>query len=1305
VGRRPSTLPLEAEEQARRLLQSPRRADPADLLRAIHAVNPSDRGLDRASTERLYLLKSRLQSRLLREFREHVEVRPDDAGRPGVVSLWHRTLRRDAAHAVPADLEPDVRDWVMEALESATPVPPAARDRRDPRRADAAQVAAAEAGAGSEDVLVRAAASRAAYDFEAARALMEGAVAQRRDRDSAQALLELLVDCLGLDGDALDAYGRLPERLASEPALRALAALAAARSGRGAEARRLLAAARGERAAQGWRALARAALASGDLDEAGRCAGRARDTWAAPDADQVALEAEVAARRERAVSEGDAELGRRCESLSDSDAEHLAKEHLRSHADCGAARSILAGIARRRRDAEVSGALHAAAEAEALGDPERALLRLRAAAAALAGPVPGDIAQHIETLEDSVIRQRDARALEGLRSVAAGRDPEATLRRWLSLEGAARRGGEGLIDPRLRAHATALEERNRGADVCELASAAVAWERTELAVATGQEPREPPGTALRLLRRVPSWARAEEAAQAIRAEHARAAGLRAVEHAVAAAEAALDAGDVAESQRQLDRAAATPVALPGLAGRIETLRRRIEAASELAGARAAEGAARAAMESSTGRAAAFAAARYQAAARRLLSLSPADEATLRARLAAADARLDLSAGPLRWDCFPECDSNDPAVRPAPRDFDGSTAPGSSTTWAVTGSGTLVHITLRSDWMLVHHVEPRSGSVVAARIFELPERLGGDGAAAGDRDRILLIYPSGTCAEYDIAGLRLLRIHQLAPFLPAGPGDLHMRLAGGRFLWIYRDLEGQPSTAQIVDLDGPRRVGTRGGLRAVVAHRFGEQGDLAVRLWEGGCAILRADGSSGSAPAHRVWDLALGAAPGPGGRGYVIILDGQSMPEERRRDFGFAEDVCLAVVTLREDGRLGRPLPMSWKGDHEGLQVGPATEDGVYVFDVDRGEESTLRAFEERDGRLLPVWAIPYGVGRPFAHDGYDRRSVMISVRPDGLDFAELGRRAPALPLVWTRDERLVPELRVPFFASCAPKLRGEPPGGDPALRRLSPARAPDVVENIWRTEGHDLHGCVPFCFQFWRVGHEAAAMQLATLLHERHPRHAGVARFIAQAAAQRGDWDAVLRALPDDDIGQTEGGFVRHTAHLRAVALLRAGRFDSARTLLDRALAEPGDGCPLAPLLEMALPFDELYLGGVQGAQPSGVALIRVAIHEHDAALERGEPERARSAVDCPPVWRGLELQSHARLVTRMLEGGDPQRGSWAEQRAAMASATLSAILRDPDGAKSMPLREGGWTGEACERAVAAAEAFLRRLGANVAAE
>ena len=249
--RRPAPREPRALVHARDLLEGRLPAGAAELLEAIHEVNPTGRALEPADERRRYDLKPRLQSLLIGKFHDELVI---TAEAPGVVAVDHRYLGRDACHARIDELDDEARARVRWALDTA-----------EDAGAGEAQVGARVEPAAVADVLAEGRAALAAFDYDAARDCFEqAALGADGDPEAARELLELLVDHLALDDQALALEPRLPALAASSRDVRALLALAAARIGDGAAAQRLLATLTGARAADAWTALADDALARQD---------------------------------------------------------------------------------------------------------------------------------------------------------------------------------------------------------------------------------------------------------------------------------------------------------------------------------------------------------------------------------------------------------------------------------------------------------------------------------------------------------------------------------------------------------------------------------------------------------------------------------------------------------------------------------------------------------------------------------------------------------------------------------------------------------------------------------------------------------------------------------------------------------------------------------------------------------------------------------------------------------------------------------------------------------------------------------
>lgn len=219
-------------EEAEALLRRGAPIPIEQLIRLIHAVNPTTRSLRASDATRRYSLKAQLQSLLIRNFPEQIQVVRTDT--PGVISILHGYVGLDACHAVLDELDPDARAWVTYQLDVngaqatpesySAPLEEAKELNSQPQTSEKERAVASRLHAGKQ------AAKR--YDYETAASEFESAL--QRDGasiEAARALLGLWVETLGTDDPALALESRLPKPTLADPEVKALLATAAARSG------------------------------------------------------------------------------------------------------------------------------------------------------------------------------------------------------------------------------------------------------------------------------------------------------------------------------------------------------------------------------------------------------------------------------------------------------------------------------------------------------------------------------------------------------------------------------------------------------------------------------------------------------------------------------------------------------------------------------------------------------------------------------------------------------------------------------------------------------------------------------------------------------------------------------------------------------------------------------------------------------------------------------------------------------------------------------------------------------------------
>jgi len=231
------------------------------LVRLIRQVNPSGRALSPQQTSAAYARKSALQSLLIARFGDRFTAAPDG---DGIVLLRHKTSGRDACHARVQDLDDAARLWIRRRETTPPPsTPPPGGVALPPATPPSVPVGVSPLSAGQEAL--------AAYDYPLGKRCFEVALDDPETAPAgARALVELLVDHLCQDAEALSLAARLPHLVREDPQLQATLSLAAARTGRLADARRWGRRAEGEREIELRLALADAALADEDTDAAER---------------------------------------------------------------------------------------------------------------------------------------------------------------------------------------------------------------------------------------------------------------------------------------------------------------------------------------------------------------------------------------------------------------------------------------------------------------------------------------------------------------------------------------------------------------------------------------------------------------------------------------------------------------------------------------------------------------------------------------------------------------------------------------------------------------------------------------------------------------------------------------------------------------------------------------------------------------------------------------------------------------------------------------------------------------------------
>ena len=391
-----------------------------ELLERIHAVNPTGRSLAAADERRRYELKARLQSLLIRKFHDDLVV---TASAPGIVALRHRYIGQDACHARIDELEDDVRVRVQYLLDVAEVADAAAGGAAAPRNGPVA----VDAGP-----LEQGRVALAEFDYEAARAHFErAALSASGDPTAARELLELLVDHLALDEDALALEHRLPHTAAADPDVRALLGIAAARSGDTSAASRLLTGLIVPRAADAWCALADHAARRHAYDDLDRCVARLAECDPAHP-EIVRFREEANRLRADARRPAEQELLQIAEGGDDDATEAKARELLGRWPDSPVAGRVVGRIQDRRRAAAAERLVASARVAVSAGEVGRATELCRQARSL--GSDTAALLEQIQEVDAAQRRARDDAEVAAVHARLAGADPRPGLAAFLALE-------------------------------------------------------------------------------------------------------------------------------------------------------------------------------------------------------------------------------------------------------------------------------------------------------------------------------------------------------------------------------------------------------------------------------------------------------------------------------------------------------------------------------------------------------------------------------------------------------------------------------------------------------------------------------------------------------------------------------------------------------------------------------------------------------------------------------------------------------------------------------------------------------
>lgn len=1286
-GRR-SRSPFESRRPSDidRVLAGQRMPSAREMIGLIHDVNPTGRESDKREAARRYAIKTRLQSLLLQRFADEMEVLPGD--KEGIVLLRHKYLGLAASHAVVADLEENARAWVQMQVDLGVVergwVSPAEEPRpRHPQRSQSHRRRACFASAGTypggaqTTVEVAAAleagqSARASYDYEAARAAFERAHVLAPDAVLPMAaLLDLLVNHLGLDQEALALAEVATSTSLQSPTSRAALALAAARAGDRERAEAWGRDLEGAQAAEVQRSLAAAALRDGDLDFASTALERARKSFAT-DPERILIEKQLEQARAAAVADDEAELARRVKSGALVEAAQLARRIVERHPGSKPARAVLKHMAAQDRLSRQRGALEQARAAAARADcrqARQALARARelGASAAQLEAVEASVAG-IEAKAHEAARRRTLDAViarlacpslpaedrQGALACYArlsGRDREAVRAAcsapelpWLDEVAP---GAPNTLALGAAAMAACAAAKLLDGDDAEAAERALAPHRILLAEHTlGRD----------LLARL----------GAAQTAHAQERALAALERA----RAALQARDLDEAKVMLDSIGHD--SLPAAAS--SELERTWQA---------------------------LAAARQHKACMELVDQCLARHHVIRARQLVLE-RLESCAEDERALLRERLVQIDPMVRQAhlgidcvpPRPYPASEASEMVTnylfdrgvdTGLLPDGRTAVLMSAGQGQLAVRLVDVDTGEVKRLFAWAMGQAIAPKsvGAALG---RLWLADLCFQYTEIDCADWMPCRDCQVKPDATAGDAvEKCLAVPQAGMAWIKTRQLIPPYThrLRLVDLASGRVVDLpEGDDEGDVYYIAGTRPALLAWFSEETTLILvSARGEDQVFIDLPPRSVALAVALAPSGRGYVVVVRTEQQGQS-----------ALLLVSSDANGAERSRLPLP--GNPEG-SVGVATvlpkQLVCVTYQATQSRQPRLAYLREREDHSLVVVAdveIPGLLG--IMQDDAASTAVALCRSPRGARMTRLDDLPTAFPEAY--DEIRIP--RVTRFVDCSPapepnlenRLRSR--GGNPTL---SPGA--DITDRKLEilAEGveHSLRAVTTYrMLRFW-AAHERAD-RLLELMERQNTNNF----FVRLALAER---EALAGRSIDGKLEQDGATFGAsdHVLHVRAVALLRQDRLDEVIALLNARQDSPT--CRLSSLMALARALRAELSGEADNPEtmerPSLETLVRRTFAA-DRALVRGDHEEVLRLLDLAWIRQVGEAQSMARLASAYLALA-AKRDPVHRFRA----STLLADFVDYHYARSrnaqLYLCQNTWTSERIEALTADAQTWL----------
>ncbi len=1215
------------------MLERRGRPDARRLFALIHDVNPTGHELPVAVEQTRYALKSRLQSLLIKHFRDDllVTVDPDH---PGVIAFRHRHLGLDACHAVLETLDGDARSWVMFELDvsagaaSSAPTNASKGLPAGPRKRRQGDVAATEL---FEPLIQRGRDAIEAFDYDTARTCFDQALTRTGGGASAALpMLELLVDLLAADDDALAVESRLSPESHAVPEIRALLALAAARAGQHTRSKVLLQGAASGRVADVLAALTESALKESSVDEAVRWLAALVDREPGHrDRDRYERAVGELRARERAPAEEALERSIEAEDLDamESRAKGILSRWPESEIARRAMRAVRDGLRRR----EIARLTADARQALSAGDPDRATTAIEGLRSL--GPVDPTLEEALARAIAERTAHDDTRKVAQTVELLAARDLAAGLRAYLALSSKLRAcvrpqaGGETLdwIE-KIEGSAARFSDK-------EIVTAVQALYEAR-SLASGGDPSgalDLIGHHEAALRHV---AAARDLLASCRQQIATLHRARATDD-IRAAREALAAQDENTARRllgRIDRAHLDTETLD------EAARVEVEIASRI---RVRE-------------------------TKELINALLADGDTLGARNEASRL-VDLSVGEdaLRWTA--QRDALSAQVR---REWRVCEISGGSDlqelgdlslglhsgeypySWLLPDGREMVVAVAHGRWVYLRLVDRVDRRVTRRRILKSPRVF--DTCDVSVEANGVWVYGGGCVIHLAPTTWEVLRWWDLTRMVE--PDDMidNLDLApGGRYAWLRLDRGRLRERTRVIDLDRSRVQ--REFQLAYLPQPLRGSNDVAMVCTglEPGGRLLTARGTSGEIDRSPDDQSLRAAAPHPSGTGFVALT-------------GSAAD---------SDGNVADQLTLQVSGPHGQWTrcgvIADAYPEGFNALATSRDARMTFAALStgENNFSLLTLAPSPEGVViarrmeiavpvLALVQDAATHHVVAVFPTEEGIDSLTLDADTDALPDIGLNFVGRSALLAPPFF--CGPEFPGEA-GLDIAWRITQTPRAERILlaRILCETHAHEPHRLISLAVAFKAAFERKALREIAEFAYARFSGDPLIGLLRGDSAADDQRWDVVRDTLRSIDDATLDPEALHHRDHLLGLSLLYLGDADEAHRVLSRRYLE-ANPCNLGAYLDLAdvARAAQSSSGILSEAAVRGRSLaarVLVAIQNADRAFARNDPCAAITVLHRPIVLGGRERQSLGRLAAAHLAVSPTNGARWFQKALALA--------------------------------------------------